>query len=442
MTDRNKPDVAAAVADAAAYFRQKPVYRKVFEQMYKKWKKYGRVAGKITLGQLAERDRDILEGFLGRDLAGDKVSFTAAEFEQALLQTKFSRVTLEALLESYFGETLVTNKDVKQKLADQKIQFFTRLQEQTAARYGEQSSAVIWLEQMMTQKKHGYYLLLSEFQVSPQQAGEIADSVCRALERLSHGTGITMRLALLGAEITRNPHTFDRKNTEGKLLIQALACLNENPNVQSGEDIFMLYHKAGLIPDDISSFTTAYGISLYQGEEEHPAYRSFIDGHEPYVVTLSNLSRIDRADCRGKSVYVVENQMVFSHMCSELAGRDTALMCTSGQMKTASLILIDLLCEAGCDIFYAGDFDPEGVTIADRMIRRNPGRIRPWRMAAADYELAVSNETISQTRLMKLALVQDQRLFPVCDAIRERKLAGYQEQLVSVMLADILTAGE
>lgn len=116
-------------------------------------------------------------------------------------------------------------------------------------------------------------------------------------------------------------------------------------------------------------------------------------------------------------------------------------MCTSGQIKTASLILIDLLCESGCELFYAGDFDPEGVTIADRILKRNPKQIRPWRMSAEDYALAISNEEISQSRLMKLALVQDKRLFEICDAILERRLAGYQEPLISVMLEDIVLAG-
>ena len=154
-------------------------------------------------------------------------------------------------------------------------------------------------------------------------------------------------------------------------------------------------------------------------------------------MTLSNLSLVDRADCPQKKVYIVENQMVFSHMCAELQSEGVALMCTSGQIKTASVMVIDLLCEAGCEIFYAGDFDPEGVTIADRIIRRNPRLIRPWRMSAEDYYLAISNERIDETRMLKLVNVQDMRLFEICDAIREQKRAGYQEQLVAAMLEDI-----
>lgn len=65
------------------------------------------------------------------------------------------------------------------------------------------------------------------------------------------------------------------------------------------------------------------------------------DNGEPYVVTLSNLNRIVKADCPGKRVYIVENQNGFF---ANMRG---------------------LKWKGGCHLFYSGDLDPEGICIAD-----------------------------------------------------------------------------
>lgn len=129
--------------------------------------------------------------------------------------------------------------------------------------------------------------------------------------------------------------------------------------------------------------------------------------------------------------------MVFSHMCESLAGMPVSLICTSGQMKTASLILIDLLCKAGCTLYYSDDIDPEGIGIADRVIARDPVHIIPWRLSKEDYELSISNEALDEPRIKKLEKVQDHRFVEVIKALRDKRRAGYQELLIDKMLIDI-----
>lgn len=197
-------------------------------------------------------------------------------------------------------------------------------------------------------------------------------------------------------------HAFARNTVPGRLLIQALSCLHGDMDSQNAEDVLSLYYMAGIKPDDISSFTTAYGIHLYQHGEEHTAYLSFIEKAESYVITLSNLSHVEQARIKGENVYVVENQMVFSYLCKALEGREVALVYTSGQLKTASLILLDMLRSAGYTIYYSGDFDPKGIGIAEKIIRKSRGRAKLWHMSKRDYESAISNETIRQERLRKL----------------------------------------
>jgi len=124
---------------------------------------------------------------------------------------------------------------------------------------------------------------------------------------------------------------------------------------------------SGIYPDDISSYTTCYGIYFYESDREHESYRHFIEKGEKYVLTLSNLSRLTRAERSGKKVFIIENQMVFSQVCEEMGGEEYSVMCTSGQLKTASLFLIDMLIKSGCELYYCGDIAPEGIEIADNL---------------------------------------------------------------------------
>lgn len=268
----------------------------------------------------------------------------------------------------------------------------------------------------------------------------LSEAECSALAYLSRGDGNgnkNVRLAVLGAEITKNPHYFDRQNAAGRLLLSALSFIYrvEEPKVQ--EDVLALYYMAGIMPDDISSYTTCYGIHFYEGDSEHEAYRYFIEKGEKYVLTLSNLSRLTRADSSRKKVFIIENQMVFSQVCDEIGGEEYSVVCTSGQLRTASLFLIDLLLKSGCKLYYCGDIDPEGIEIADRVLARGSGQIFPWRMMTEDYYRSISDEILTERRLKRLDKITNVQLRELAEILKVEKKAGYQEHLIGLMLEDI-----
>lgn len=98
-----------------------------------------------------------------------------------------------------------------------------------------------------------------------------------------------------------------------------------------------------------------------------------------------------------------------------------------------------MLCRSDCEIYYSGDTDPEGILIANKIICRNPHKIRPWRITVQDYYDSISDKPVTDERLIQLDSVTDSRLFDVCKAIKKEKFAGYQEQLIDKMIDDIKT---
>ena len=96
-------------------------------------------------------------------------------------------------------------------------------------------------------------------------------------------------------------------------------------------------------------------------------------------------------------------------------------------------IVLDLFAKSGIRVYYAGDLDPEGILIAQKLSQYYKGEFHYWHMETADYEKCRSEEVISPKRMKILDRITDGRLKPVVDRIEEYGTAGYQEMLVEEM---------
>lgn len=113
--------------------------------------------------------------------------------------------------------------------------------------------------------------------------------------------------------------------------------------------------------------------------------------------------------------------MVFSQVCDEIGGEEYSVVCTSGQLRTASLFLIDLLLKSGCKLYYCGDIDPEGIEIADRVLVRGSGQIFPWRMMTEDYYRSISDEILTKRRLKRLDKITNVQLRELAEILKVEK---------------------
>lgn len=426
--------------ECALYFRRNQAYTRMFAAMKKKYIKYGKLSGKISLNNLSEAECIALGKVFGISLLPGDFVFDVTQLQVALNGTRYCGVEVEALVERYFEEKLLSNSQKREEKRACNNRFWEAVLDEAGSRFGEDAEGTQWLKEVREQRKYGYHLIIREREKSSDGIKKVLMEVCSALAYLSQedrNGAESVRLAVLGAEVTKNPHCFDRQNAAGRLLISALSFIYREEEPAAQEDILALYYKAGIAPDDISSYTTCYGIHFYEGDREHEAYRHFIGKGEKYVLTLSNLSRLTRADSGRKKVFMIENQMVFSQVCDEMGGEDYAIVCTSGQLKTASLFLIDLLLKSECKLYYCGDIDPEGIEIADRVLARGSGQILPWRMTTQDYYRSISNEMLTDKRLNRLDKIANAQLRELAELLKVEKKAGYQEHLIDLMVEDI-----
>lgn len=97
-----------------------------------------------------------------------------------------------------------------------------------------------------------------------------------------------------------------------------------------------------------------------------------------------------------------------------------------------------MLVDSKIQLYYSGDFDPEGMQIADKLKQRYKENIVLWHYDEHDYRKCISNKTISERRLMMLRNIKDLKLIQVSQRIEQEKRSGYQEKLIDVYKEDIL----
>ena len=425
--------------ECAEYFKSQRAYQRCFKELRKKWRSYGKVAGNITLRDASDEERRAIGGVIGKVFYGKDIRFSFAEFEQGLQRTRYAPVDMKEVLEEYFGEVLSTNRGEKEEEQKKKIEFLQGLREYFLKTAGSEAMPFLWMQDLISTKKYGYHILVREYVKDAARAETLAKNVGNALGKLEYVKEMEPErpLAVFAAEISGNPHYFDRGTTAGQLFMHAICHGEKTTFPESAHRWREMLLRIGIAPDNVSSIVHAYGLRIQTNEGWHPAYDAFCRFREPYVITMENIKGMIGAHAVGGRVYVVENEMVFSYLLEHAKEEKLTLLCTSGQLRTVALELLSLILGTGAEIYYSGDMDPDGIGIADRLWQKFGDGIRIWRMSPADYEKSVSQESIEDIGMSKLEHIRHSLLRETAEAVKEKRLAAYQENILDDLLGDI-----
>ncbi len=239
--------------------------------------------------------------------------------------------------------------------------------------------------------------------------------------------------------LTGNPHAFDNGTVDGEFLYQIIQMdlkIRETEIEASG--IFPAYKRqksylmAGIMLDNISNYAMLYRVQAVKKDGTfHKGMEGFAEEYHSVQVPLGVVMEWDMLLCSQNEIYIVENPSIFAMLCGkEEKTDDKSYMCMNGQPRLASLVVLDLLKKSGTRIYYAGDLDPEGILIAQKLCQYYEGDFRYWHMEVSDYEICRSEEIISPRRMKILERITDERLRPVVSMLEQYQMAGYQEKLM------------
>ncbi|MDN5344867.1 MAG: hypothetical protein PWQ18_979 [Clostridia bacterium] len=428
----NQGGVHQVASEFLAYLQQ-PGFKRFWDAVRARYISLGRVGGRIQLTGLTPVEQETVGGFLGRDLAGhDRLQVSLATIEEILLASRW-QVDLPTCLAAYYGESINTRPEMTAARERAWGDFCAR----AMALAGKEVSRR-WLDRLLNSQTAGYRTLIGLYQEDPEETLTLLSTCCQALEEISRGLP-NQPIPVFAARLTGDPHALDQDRPLGRLFWTALLFFLGIQDIDgSAEQRRELLRQVGLQDDDLSSNVLAAGLRVNAGDPLAPLLAAA--GKNPLILPLRYLNR--PVAWEPGPVFVMENPAVFSVLLA--AGgpdRAPALVCPAGQPSVAAWTLLDQLVAAGCQLYYSGDFDPEGLAIGLACQRRYGDAFNPWFFDTATYRLAPRGLPLMARQRRQLAGMEipwDQGLVP---AILDRGLAVYQETLVAAMVKNIQFRG-
>lgn len=421
--------------EASLYFRKYSVYGKLFAAMREKYASLGHLGGSFVLHDLSKDERDTLSGFLGQDLGQDaSVRISCSALNKALAKSRFAALGWEEILVQYFGKPLSIKKEERAQRQEERQQFW-----ENCLSLCKSEDVKEWLSGILLEHKQGYRIVERQYAVDQKEAGILLRNIISALEHLPAKQNRKQFLPVFAAEVTGNPHYFDDGTTACNLLLNyGMYRFGQTDEALSGvERRESVLYQMGILRDELSNACIAYHVAGWKEDGcLHEGLHGFSREKQAFQLTLNilgRLRRLDPAENANHKIYIVENPAVFSYLTEKYPAH--TFLCTMGQLKLAAYVAMDLFSET--DVFYyAGDFDPDGLQIAQGLKMRYGERLQLWNYKREYYEQAVSDVEIGQIGWKKLEKIVLPELQDIRQCLLQYQKAAYQERMLDCYIVE------
>lgn len=415
------------LSEAKGYFRANKVLNLLVKGFIEKYHSLGRFSGSVKLTNLTKEDKMALRGYFRKSYdgldEGDSLSISYSKFSKAWENTRFCQLDLNNFLESMSNGELIS----KQEERDREHRIRQGIMDSMLEEYAD-GLANKWLKAV---KAGEFRLQRKERYFQKDILGEIAYAINNLPTKYEC-------LPIFANRTTGNPHEFDIEDENGRLLLNVLAWLEGVQSPTNVEEKNSILYKYKILRDDINNFVTAYGLLAYIDDKEIAYWRMAADNNSVLNIPLKELVKCDKIEAYyGNKAYIVENSGVFSMLYDVIQNNECkkTFICIHGQPKTSSWVLLDKLHASGTVFYYSGDYDPEGLLIAQQIKNRYPDTIM-WHYSIEEYQK--TNNSLTNQQLTKLSGIKEDSLIAVADIIGENKTAFYQESIFDALLADLI----
>lgn len=414
-------------------FKRDKGFERLFSLFVKKYKSYERVEKGISVDLVdpSPEEKQAIGGFIGKDFSKRKsLKITAAQMEKAVLKTKFGKssegITFQEILEAYYGEPLVSNREQESLFLEEREAYFKRFQKKAASTIF--SELVEWT---LETKYNRFFHLYKQDKVA----------LTKVMESLNHAFALfplesEEYLPVFASRATGNPHAFDADESTGQMFIYALQIVNDweirNLNAEERAELLYAFH---IMTDDLLNFVSVFHA---RGRNNNGKENLLLDGavreNAFFHLPLKEVAKLDIVESASGNnrLFMIENSSVASHVVNEFVKHNKQEMIISGngQFKIATWKFLNAFIKSGGVIYYSGDFDPEGILMAVRLKKRYGEKLIYWKYDVEHYHMSLSREPIAERRLKQLEGVTDPHLQDLIKEIKKQKRSGYQEKII------------
>ncbi len=408
-----------------------------FEALMQAWKKQFEkigVLGGVVVVPLHLDNRKDIEDLLGIDTKKKPhIKISWKQFREAISKTRFEDVDFVKVLELYFDSELINSRSKKERQREKTDRFFELLLKTSL-----DSISSSWLKYVLESKTSVYTETLKAIDQEEQLHIDFL-YVIKAIENLPSLSGSQMSIAIFSAKITGDPHAFDKPTRLHFLFTQAIIFyLKDSGFSEMRIDLIENFNRVGLFKEDINNYCGIYGLSAIKEGKHHPGWEGFYQSLEHWNVNLSNVLNIDNIDSKDiKGVLIIENPSIFEVLAKEISEHNLpiSLVCSNGQPTQVVFALLDKIEQANLPMLYSGDFDPEGLLIAQRLLDRYLS-MSLWLYDEVFFYYQESRNKSSSRRLKMLESLTNPQLRAIGELVEEFG-NGYQENMIHLYVNEL-----
>lgn len=396
------------------YFKSKKGLDRFVQALYEKYRSYGKISGQVKIKNLTKEEADEINRlFLAEYKENDMAVLSIKKFNDKMNRSKFAPFDINGFVKEYFMIDLVTKKEDNDYKYLKEMSFY---QDILRSMTGVAKS---WFSNILEKDNDVYFLLRKKYL---KDYVELKKELLIINEMLNNIPKKPEPLAIFAARFTQNPHYLDFDSTYCTLFLHALAYIDGATfPVNREKKIELLAHKNIMI-DYYSNFVFTYNLL---------ADKTWINeaNKAGEVITLNMYNIINAAKIYSKSnkVFIIENPSLLNNIINRCG--EVTVIVSNGFINTCLYLLLDKLIDSGVMLYYNGDFDPEGLIIADGLKQRYGDNIKLFCYELADYEISKSNNVLGDSRIKKLSKIKSDELLAIKDRVCSEKVAGYQENI-------------
>ncbi|MBC1811582.1 DUF2399 domain-containing protein [Listeria booriae] len=406
--------------EVVAFFKGNETYTEICHIAAKKYRSFGQITGSFSLAKLNKQDVAGLLGVSEYSLA-ERKSYSFQKLLDVYYRGRFANIPFETVVENVVGYSLVSKAEEKSRISQERELFWVRLR----ANY----VGLVFLE--------GHAVLEALYQLVT--AGDLDDKALGYLNQamLSLPAEPT-RLPVFSQMVTGNPHAFDLHGILGNALYRLLQVRSgtewgESSETERKNQILL---DNNIIRDDIMNFVTVNGLLADVNKCVHPMWESAVSCHVTWNVPAKHLLQVDSIyPAKGNYIWMIENSSVYSAILDIMP--DLPMICTHGQFRYATWLLLKKVQNEHVYFRYAGDFDPEGLQIADNLLQRFPERANVFAMDKGLYKKSKPEKEIQKIGMKKLGGV----CLPALLSLKQEMIClgkiGYQEGIFEEIVQEI-----
>lgn len=390
------------------YFKDKN-FNNLLELLKSKYLVYGKCTGIINIKPKTLEEADKLSAFLATKIKVGVVNkIKVSKIQSRLDESRFEGITVDELV-LLFYPNIKSNSEIRNIKEQNVNNIFNDYKEKY-----DNSNIKILFENGDSIKKIKSLII---------QDNECLNIILNSLNKLPIFQNEMLELAIFSTNLTGDPHYYDLDTKASNQLLKFISILFHLELNYDRKSKIDLLEYCGIVIDSVSNFVITYNL---EGNEMLDAFQK---SYTPLIINLANLNEMNNIKVHNNKLLIVENPSFLSKVINKKI--DYSIIVTSGNSNLIIYKLLEKL--KNSKIYFNGDFDPEGLLIAQNL-KNKFNNIEFIGYNEEYYKNGLSNNKIIDSRLKKLDKINDNDLKIIRDLLLETSLASYQEANYNILL--------